>query len=308
MNMPESESMTRREAMRYVPVLFAPRLRGQSRDTSGNRPDTFRVYTESPRLLVRPQRLKLLRRERERRSLRWDQLETRWTANAAFPELPWVQALRFQIADDREAGTRAVAWAVGPADVARLDDVRQMAIVADWCEPLIAGDDKRQLLTKLERAASDPRPVATLADARARVFAAVALAEDRPAVSQKALETFFDGFWNRDFIGALRNATASVPNADAYAMLEVLHAVRDNLNFDLRETFPAWFRQYPLLHLMAHYPAPWPGSENSTVSQPTKRFRKRGRMCAKRLFHEQPNWRWWPTTQMPHRRSSCRAG
>ncbi len=45
-------------------------------------------------------------------------------------------------------------------------------------------------------------------------------------------------------------------------MLEILHAVRDNLNFDLRDTFPAWFRQYPLMHLMAHYPAPWPGAEN----------------------------------------------
>jgi hypothetical protein len=45
-------------------------------------------------------------------------------------------------------------------------------------------------------------------------------------------------------------------------MLEILHAVRDNLNFDLRETFPEWFRQYPLLHLLAHYPAPWPASEN----------------------------------------------
>jgi hypothetical protein len=271
--------MTRREALRYLPALSALSLCGQNRNAQGDgsvvrgsqnpdlsqatpRPDSFKVYTESPRLLLRPQRLKLLRRERERRSLRWDQFETLWTGNAQFPELGWAQALRFQIADDRESGTRAVAWAVGPADDQRPDDVRQMAIIADWCEPLISGDDKRQLMAKLARAANEGRPVKTLADARAKIFAAVALTDAQPAVGQKALETVLDGFWNSSFIAALRNATTTVPNADAYAMFEILHVVRDNLNFDLRDTFPAWFKQYPLMHLMAHYPAPFPGSEN----------------------------------------------
>src|ERR1700728_2904736 len=115
--------MTRREALLCLPALSGLRLSGQAR------PDTFKVYTESPRLLLRPQRLRLLRRERERRSLRWDQFETLWTANAPFPELGWAQALRYRIADDREAGTRAVAWAVGAADAGRVDDVRQMALV-----------------------------------------------------------------------------------------------------------------------------------------------------------------------------------
>src|ERR1700735_1968109 len=129
--------MTRRDALRYLSALAALTLPG--RNLSGqsepgqSRPDSFRIYSDGPRLLLRPQRLKLLRRERERRSLRWDQFETLWTANAPFPELGWVQALRYQVADgDRDAGTRAVAWAVGPADVQRPDDVRQMAIIADW--------------------------------------------------------------------------------------------------------------------------------------------------------------------------------
>src|ERR1700722_13271498 len=119
--------MTRRESLRYLSVVPAMTLMGKS--LSGQtlsdqaKPDSFKVYTEGPRLLLRPQRLKLLRRERERRSLRWDQFETLWTANAPFPELAWAQALRFRIADDREAGTRAVAWAVGAADVGKLDDV-----------------------------------------------------------------------------------------------------------------------------------------------------------------------------------------
>jgi hypothetical protein len=257
--------MTRRDALRYLSAL-APltlpgrNLSGQS-EPGQSRPDSFRIYSDGPRLLLRPQRLRLLRRERERRSIRWDQFETLWTANAPFPELGWAQALRYRIADDREAGTRAVAWAVGAADAGRLDDVRQMALIMDWCAPLISGDDKSQFVAKLQRAATDPRPVKTLPDARAKIFAAVALADAQPATSEKALETVFNGFWN-GFIALLRNAKAAVSNADAYALLEILHVVRDNINFDLRETFPEWFGQYPLLHLLAHYPAPWPAAEN----------------------------------------------
>ena len=256
--------MTRREALRYLPALGALHLRGQNRSgaAAAPRPETFRIYTETPRLLLRPQRLRLLRRERERRSLRWDQFETLWNASEPFPELPWVQALRFQVADDRDAGTRAVAWAVGPADSARPDDLRQMAIIADWCESLISGDDKRQLFAKLERAATDARPAKDLGEARSRLFAAVVLSEERAAVSQRSIEALLDGFWNNSFIASLRSAKSRVPNAEAYAMLEILHVVRDNLKFDLRDTLPDWFRQYPLLHLLAHYPAPWPGGEN----------------------------------------------
>src|ERR1700733_15106387 len=128
--------MTRREALRYLSVssgLTALTLRAQNPPGQQSRPDSFKVYSESPRLLLRPARLKLLRRERERRSLRWDQFETLWTAGAPFPELGWAQALRYQLADDRDSGTRAVAWAVGPGD-----DVRQMALIADWCASLIS--------------------------------------------------------------------------------------------------------------------------------------------------------------------------
>src|SRR5438067_9284085 len=118
--------MTRRDIFRCLPALPAIKLLAESR------PETFRVYTESPRLFLRPQRLKLLRREVERRSLRWEQFETLWTGNAAFPELGFAAALRYQIAKDDEAGKRAVFWALEQGE-----DARQIAIVADWCAPLI---------------------------------------------------------------------------------------------------------------------------------------------------------------------------
>ena len=201
--------------------------------------------------------MKLLRKERERRSLRWDQFETLWTGAAAFPELGWAQALRYQIADDHDAGVRAVAWAAGPAT-----DLRQIALIADWCAPVISKDDQARIFGKLKPELTDSRAVKTLAGARTRIFAAIVLSEAEPAASGMALQTVIDGFWNRSFVPALRDARLSVPNAEAYAMLETLHVVRDNLNFDLREAFPKWFEQYPLVHLLAHYPAPWPGGDN----------------------------------------------
>lgn len=256
--------MTRRDALRLLPLLPAAsravRLVAQT-----GRPETFKVYTDAPRLLMRPQRLKLLRRERERHSLRSDQFETLWSANAPFPELGWVQAMRFVLADDQEAAARAIAWAVGPADTGRPEDLRQMAIIADWCDPVLSkgsDDAKRQLSAKLEKAAIDPKPIRTLADARNRVFAATAIADTQPASSQKAMQTVFDTFLIGSLLPALRTGKSSVLGADAYALLEIMHAIRDNLNFDLRETFPVWFRQHPLLHLLAHYPAPWPAAEN----------------------------------------------
>ena len=254
--------MTRRTAVRYLAAIaglgrLAVRLPAQSQ----SRPDSFKVYTESPRLLLRPARLKLLRRERERRSLRWDQFETLWTAGAPFPEAGAAQALRYRLADDKDAGTRAVAWAVGPGG-ANESEVRQIALIADWCAPIISKEDMGLIAGKLRREIADLKQIKTLADARTKIFAAVVLSEAEPAASERAIQAILDGFWNTNLIPALRSARESIPNPDAFALLEIMHAIRDNLNYDLRETFPKWFEQYPVLHLIAHYPAPWPGSDN----------------------------------------------
>ena len=88
------------------------------------------------------------------------------------------------------------------------------------------------------------------------------LSEAQPDLAEKALTAVFEDFWLKTFLPPLREGRARVSNADACTLMELLHVVRDNLNFDLRDTFPAWFKEYPLIHLMAHYPAPFPASEN----------------------------------------------
>lgn len=192
--------------------------------------------------------------------MRWDQFETLWQAGAQFPEFGWAAALRYQIAQDEAAGRQAVAWAASAT--ATGDGIaRQFALIADWCGPLMTAADRNALRTGLERALSPADP-ASLAAARTKTLAAIALTEDRPEASEKALREVFEDFWMGRFIPGLRGGSVHVRNADANAMLELIHAFRDNLNYDLRETFPRWFRDYPLTHILAHYPEPFPAAEN----------------------------------------------
>src|SRR6201999_1238658 len=90
------------------------------------------VSSEHPRLFLRPARLRLLRRERERTSLRWEQFHSLMAGNADMPEPGFALALYYEVAGDRDAGRKAIEWALGPAS-----DLRQMALVFDWCYGLM---------------------------------------------------------------------------------------------------------------------------------------------------------------------------
>src|SRR5881398_875723 len=87
------------------------------------------VSAEHPRLFLRPQRLRLLRRERERSSMRWQQFAALVSGNAPLPERGFAQALYFQVSGDAVVGRQAIEWALTPAA-----DLRQIAIVYDWCQ------------------------------------------------------------------------------------------------------------------------------------------------------------------------------
>src|SRR5438270_9175649 len=67
-------------------IILAP-MAAQTGDES------LDIYTEHPRLFLSAQRLKLLRRERERRTTRWLQIETLMTGKAVMPEPGFANAL-----------------------------------------------------------------------------------------------------------------------------------------------------------------------------------------------------------------------
>ena len=68
--MTQSERMWAIRLVLLGSAAFLSILAGQTADESVD------IYTEHPRLFLRPQRLRLLKRERERRAMRWAQFET----------------------------------------------------------------------------------------------------------------------------------------------------------------------------------------------------------------------------------------
>ncbi len=54
----------------------------------------------------------------------------------------------------------------------------------------------------------------------------------------------------------------AIPREQLYWLYEMMHAIRDNLKIDLRESAAGYFSQLPVDHLAGHYPAPYPASEN----------------------------------------------
>ncbi len=238
--------------MRSIPVIFllaAATLEAQSEE--------YKVYSEAPRLLLIRQGLRLVQRERERQSLRWQPFETLVAGGAAMPEPGFAWALYYRVTGQANWGQKAVDWALG--DQAK--DLRQLALVFDWCGPVIAETQAERLGAKLERALA----AAPSGDARqqsARAFAAIALADRLPDQGASVLQAIVEQWWRGNIVKKIDAGAPAIPRDQIYALFELLHAVRDNLQIDLREDAPEYFKALPTDHLVSHYPAPFPAPEN----------------------------------------------
>ena len=221
---------------------------------SGDDPVT--VSSDHPRLFLRPARLRLLKRERERTSARWQQFEAFVAGHAPLPERGFALALYYAVTGDAPEGRQAVAWALG-----KDSDPRQQAVVYDWCQPLLSEAQRRELESRLEKAISGPPSDQSVAIASSRALAAIALFDHSPKAPQRELERIVRAWWERGVAPALREGRAVVKRDDAYPLYELLHAIRDNTNIDLRESCPGFFKQFPIEHLMSYYPAVYDGPD-----------------------------------------------
>jgi hypothetical protein len=208
--------------------------------------DDYRVYTESPRIFLNAKRLRLLRREKERQSIRWQQFEILMAGKAPMPESGFALALYSQIMESPEPCQRALAASASL-------DIRQTALVADWCGANPA------LTTKLQRALT--APLNSVTQARDRALAAVAVADAAPQPSARALQELVEKWWRGTLAPKLRQG-GSVPRQETYALFELLHVLRDNLNIDLRDDAGAYFKELPLFQILSYYPSPFPAPEN----------------------------------------------
>src|SRR5580698_9212425 len=65
--------------------------------------EDYHVFTDSPRLIVTNQRLRLLQRERQRESMRWQAFDGFVSGGAPMPEPGFALALYYQVARDAAA-------------------------------------------------------------------------------------------------------------------------------------------------------------------------------------------------------------
>jgi hypothetical protein len=220
--------------------------------------EDLRVDAAHPRLLLTARRLKLLRRERERQSLRWNQFHLLMAGKAPMPEPGFAQALYYQVSGGAEAGQQAVLWALG----AGAADLRQLALVFDWCQDVLTEAQSKALAAKLARAIQQSRRDTSVSAVRSRLLAAIALSGHLPDVPEREIEQVVHKWWEGEIVPAILSGREAVGRDDTYALMEILHAVRDSFNQDLREAAPGFFTDLPTVQLLSYYPATYPAGEN----------------------------------------------
>ena len=210
----------------------------------------LRVYTDAPRLFLKADRLRLLQRERERKSPRWEQFDLLMTGGAKLPEPGFAGALYYRVSGDAAQGRRAVEWAVGDAAPGTNQDLRQLALVFDWCGPVMTPDQANRLGAKIERMLKGAGAVTANGDIARdspRVLAAIAIADRFQDHGEAVLKPICNA--GRRSREGWRRENRPFPRTDVYALFEMLHAIRENLNTDLREDARQYFEQLPLDHL-----------------------------------------------------------
>lgn len=221
----------------------------------GQKDDDFHVYNDHPRLLLPTRRLRLLQRERERSSPRWQQFETLVAGKAQMPEPGFAWALYHRISKGEDFGRQAIAWAVRPETT----DIRQIALVYDWCQAILPEDAAAALRAKLTKALASTPQTRSILVMRDRALAAIALGAD---AAPRELQPLVENWWRKEVAPALKAGRYRYSREASYALFELLHVVRDNCNIDLRDDAPRYFKELPAYQVLSYYPAAFPAGEN----------------------------------------------
>jgi hypothetical protein len=219
--------------------------------------DPVAVFTEHPRLLLRPQRLRLLKRERERSSARWQQFEALVAGGAPMPERGFSWGLYSIVAGNDALAREAIVLGLTGAL-----DLRQQALVFDWFQNLMSDSQRRDFAAVMQKGIAASAADTSVAAIRSRAMAAIALYDHVPQIPQRELDRTVHQWWAGRIVPALKSGQSVIARDDAYPLWELLHVIRDNTNIDLRETVPHFFKEFPIEHLMSHYPATFDGPDN----------------------------------------------
>ena len=187
--------------------------------------------------------------------MRWTQFDSLIAGGAPMPEPGFAWALYYQAARDEASARRAVEWALGDTQ-----DLRQLALVFDWCGPVMTRAQADRLGSKIEKMiAASPDDVRRQS---ARALAVIAVADRLPDHGEALLKDIVLKWWRGIEVARIEQGRLAVPRDQFYALYEMMHAIRDNLKIDLRESAPAFFKNLPVDEMVGHYPAPLQAAEN----------------------------------------------
>ncbi len=189
--------------------------------------------THSPKLLLTPQRLRRLQRDRDRQTVRWANFENRIESVPASPERGFELALHYAISRDAKSGRDAVTWAL-----AHRCEQRQVALVLDWAADQISDSERKQLLS------ASCTPAQGLEASRDALFMQIATGEDTEELIQRTAAPLISKLQSGDWQNG----------AQLYAAFEYLYTARSSQHTDLRQGAPQFFSSLPAALLLALKP------------------------------------------------------
>ncbi len=192
-----------------------------------------------PKLLLSAQRLRRLKRDRERKTARWVGFENRVNGFPDSSERGFELALYYAITGDEAKGREAIAWAI------QHRSARQAAIVMDWCAGLLSEEQRGKL----------------------RLAGAV-------DTDGHLVERHFEGWRDAAFMRIASGGTPAIPDTallrqqlmwwiesgvkapeQLYALCEFIYVVRASTHTDVRETDAAFFNRLPEIVLLSAKPS-----------------------------------------------------
>ncbi len=185
--------------------------------------------------------------------MRWTQFDALVSGGVPMAEPGLAFALYYQVSKNQAAGRKAVEWAVDEKNT----DVRQLALIFDWCSGLMSKTQADRVAAKLEKGLAGGNS-GDVRKQSARALAAIALGDRLPDQGQAVLKGIVLEWWR----AGVAKDPRSIPREQIYALYEMMHAIRDNLKIDLRESAHEYFTTLPTDHLVGHYPSPFQAAEN----------------------------------------------
>ncbi len=217
-----------RKVLSVVPLLVALAISAVAQEAA-----------HTPQLLLNAQRLRRLKRDRERKTVRWVNFENRVNSVPDSPERGFELALYYAVTGDEAKGREAVQWALNH------NSPRQNALVLDWCLPLVSIEQKKRLA--LFHYIINGQPTYELA--RDSWFNQVASGRDPslPVPSAPFSSFTLGGYAHPE---------------ELYALCELIYTVRAATHTDLRDANPHFFSLLPAELLLSAKPSelnspPW---------------------------------------------------